>query len=154
LGSVENKKSNYLYGVCGVFCEQCPAGNGKIKELAGELKRLTADFISDFPGCKEFNFSEFTKGLVFFHQSYGCPTCLNIKEPWCEVLKCEKAKELKSCLLCDEYLKCPRTEYHRDRYPFVLEHYRRVKEIGLSEHFKEERERAKKGLLLNDIRKY
>ncbi|MFB0543674.1 MAG: DUF3795 domain-containing protein [Candidatus Bathyarchaeia archaeon] len=151
---IENRESDYSYGVCGVFCEQCPTGNGRIKELARELKRLTADFISTFPDFKGFNFSEFTKGLDYFLQSYGCPTCLNVEEPWCEVLKCEKAKELKNCLLCGEYLECPRTEYHRDRYPFVLKHYQRVKEVGLLEHFKEERERAKKGLLLNDIRKY
>ena len=56
---------------------------------------------------------------------------------------CEKAKELKSCLLCDEYPVCPHTEYMRDRYPFVLDHYRRVKEVGLKQHFKEEREHPK-----------
>jgi hypothetical protein len=36
----------------------------------------------------------------------------------------------------------------------VLEHYKRVKEIGFEAHLKEERERALAGILLNDIRKY
>jgi len=144
----------FSYGVCGVFCEQCASGNGRIKELAGELNRLTADFITTFPDFKEFDFSEYKKGLEYFQHSYGCPTCLKIKEPWCEILKCDKAKELKSCLLCDDYLECPRTKYHRDRYPFVLKHYQRVKEAGLDQHFREERRRAKEGLLLEDIRKY
>jgi hypothetical protein len=31
----------------------------------------------------------------------------------------------------------------RDRYPFVLDHYRRVKEVDLKQHFKEEREHPK-----------
>ncbi len=57
------------------------------------------------------------------------------------MLKCEKG----SCLLCEEFLECTRTEYQRGRYPFVLERYERVKE---------EREKALSGLLLNDIRKY
>jgi hypothetical protein len=77
----------------------CPAGNGRVVELAEELKRLTSDFFNDFP-------------------------------------------------------ECPRTEYQRGRYPFVLERYERVKEIGFEGHLKEERERAEAGTLLNDIRKY
>ena len=144
----------FCYGVCGVFCEQCATGNGRIKELAGELQRLTADFMATFPDFKGFDFSEYEKGLEYFHSSYGCPTCLKVKEPWCEVLKCDKAKELKSCLLCEDYLECPRTQYVRDRYPFVLKHYQRVKEVGLKQHFSEERLRAEKGVLLEEIRKY
>jgi hypothetical protein len=148
-------EADYRYGRCGVFCETCPAGNGRVKELAGELKRLTSDFFNDFPeGHGGFDWAEYRKGLTFFIKSYGCPTCQNIEEPWCEVLKCEKVREKESCLLCDEFPECPRTEYQRDRYPFVLERYQRVKEIGFEGHLKEEREKAEAGTLLNDIRKY
>jgi len=146
--------SEFRYGVCGVFCEQCATGNGRVKELAGELNRLTADFIATFPDFREFDFSEYKKGLEYFQHSHGCPTCLKVKEPWCEVLKCDKAKELKSCLLCDDFVECPRTNYVRDRYPFVLKHYQRVKQVGLDQHFREERLKAKKGVLLEDLRKY
>ena len=37
------------YGVCGVYCGQCPSGNGTIRSLAGKLIRYTADLISDNP---------------------------------------------------------------------------------------------------------
>ena len=70
------------------------------------------------------------------------------------MLKCEKVREKGSCLLCEEFLECTRTEYQRGRYPFVLERYERVKEIGFEGHLKEEREKALSGTLLNDIRKY
>jgi hypothetical protein len=148
-------EGDYRYGRCGVFCEVCPAGNGRVVELAGELKRLTSDFFRDFPeGHGGFDWAEYRKGLDHFIESYGCPTCQEIEEPWCEVLKCDKVREKESCLLCDEFPECPRTEYQRGRYPFVLEHYERVKEIGFEGHLKEERERAASGTLLNDIREY
>ncbi len=149
-------EGDYKFGRCGVFCETCPAGNGRVVELAGELKRLTSDFFKDFPeGHGGFDWKDYRKGLDFFVESYGCPTCTKLEgEPWCEVLKCDKVREKGSCLLCEEFPECPRTEYQRDRYPFVLERYERVKEIGFEGHLKEERERAEAGTLLNDIRKY
>jgi hypothetical protein len=82
------------------------------------------------------------------------PSCFNIENPWCDVLKCKKSKDLESCLLCDILLTCSRTEYHRDRYPFVIDHFHRVKEIGLENHLKEEREKTRKGITLQDIRKW
>jgi hypothetical protein len=149
-------EDDYKFGRCGVFCETCPAGNGRVVELAGELKRLTSDFFNDFPeGHGGFDWKDYRKGLDFFAESYGCPTCTKLEgEPWCEVLKCDKVREKVSCLLCEEFPECPRTEYQRDRYPFVLERYERVKEIGFEGHLKEEREKAEAGTLLNDIRKY
>jgi hypothetical protein len=123
-------------------------------ELATELKRLTSDFFKDFPeGHGGFDWAEYRKGLDHFIESYGCPTCTKIEEPWCEVLKCEKVREKGSCLLCEEFLECTRTEYQRGRYSLVLERYERVNEIGFEGHLKEEREKALSGTLLNDLRK-
>ncbi len=150
--TVEN--SEYRYGVCGVFCEQCASGNGRIKELASELLRLTKDVNFHGPKIKAFDFKEFYKGLDWFGETYGCPTCLEIDEPWCAVRKCEKAKNLGNCLLCEDFIECSKNKYQRTRYSYLLEHYERVKEIGLEQYFLEEREKAKKGLLTHDIREY
>ena len=49
--------AEYTYGVCGVFCEQHASGNGRIKKLAQELKRLTAGLIDYRPDFNEFDFS-------------------------------------------------------------------------------------------------
>ncbi|MFX0116038.1 MAG: DUF3795 domain-containing protein [Candidatus Hodarchaeota archaeon] len=148
--------SNFRYGVCGVYCGQCPSGNGRINDLAADLLRSLAYLTSDYPDYKiqEFNATEFRKGLEWFSESYGCPTCLKIKEPWCEVRKCPKTMKFGSCLLCNNFLACSHTEYHRDRYPFVIDHYHLIHEVGLEAHLKEEELRAKKGISLIDIRKY
>lgn len=148
---MSNKK--YLYGCCGVFCEMCPTGNGRISELASELRKLIKGSYTWAKDTVDFSFDDLRNGLEWLSEA-NCPTCFEIEEPWCDVLKCEKAKKLKSCLLCDEFLNCPSTNYHRDRYPFVIEHYKRVKEIGLEKHFEEERKKAKEGITLIDIRKW
>jgi hypothetical protein len=79
---------------------------------------------------EDFSFEDLRKGLECLTKD-ECPTCFNIKDPWCDVMKCDKAKELQSCLLGNEFLKCTSTEYHRDRYPFVIDHYKKVQEVGL-----------------------
>ena len=64
-GYVMNR--DYKFGRCGVFCETCPAGNGKVEWLAGELKRLTSDFFKDFTEDHGgFDWTEYLKGLDFF----------------------------------------------------------------------------------------
>jgi hypothetical protein len=145
----------YAYGVCGVFCEMCPTGNGRIAELAEELLHLTEGDYEWARDMVDFDFGEVRKGIGWFAKA-RCPTCLKIEEPWCRVLKCGKVvrKELRSCLECDEFMTCPNTDYHRDRYPFVIEHHERVKEVGLDRHLEEERARTRKGMCLIDIRRY
>ena len=146
---------NKLYGVCGVFCGQCHTKE-KVHLLTIELKRLIID---DYDWVEklieDFDYTNFLKGLEWFSKQQ-CPTCSKIADPWCEVRKCEKIinKELKSCLLCEEFLNCSRTEYQRDRYPFVIDHYHRVKQIGFQKHLEEEEKRAEEGVRLIDIRKY
>ena len=146
-------EENYSYGVCGVFCEMCPTGNGKISQLASELLKLIKNSYKWAEDEVNFSFKDVREGLEWLTKD-SCPTCRQIKEPWCEVLKCEKASKLQSCLLCEEFLDCPSTAYHRDRYPFVIENYNRVKEIGLEKHLAEERKKAKNGITLIDIRKW
>jgi hypothetical protein len=146
-------KPKYSYGVCGVSCEMCAAGNGRISELATELLRLTKGDHEWAKNTVDFKFDDYYKALKWFSKM-KCPTCQQIKEPWCEVRKCKKAKKLKSCLLCDTFMTCSKTKYQRGRYPFVIKHHKRVKKVGLEKHLAEERKRAQKGIILHDIRKY
>jgi hypothetical protein len=146
-------KDKYSYGCCGVFCEMCPTGNSKISELASELLSQIKGSYKWAEKSVDFNFEDLRKGLEWLTKD-ECPTCFHIKEPWCDVLKCEKAKKLQSCLLCEEFLDCPSTDYHRDRYPFVIQNYKKVKEEGLEKHLEEERKKAKEGTSLTDIRKW
>jgi hypothetical protein len=137
----------YSYGVCGVYCGQCPNGNGRVKFAARELKRLVDtvryDWVDDV--VKLFSFKEFRKGLEWFSDSQ-CPTCLKGGGAPCENRKCASRKKLENCLLCDDYLTCEHTAYQREWYPFVVENYKRVKEAGFQKYLEEEEERARAGV--------
>jgi hypothetical protein len=141
------KDRNRQFGICGVYCGQCPAGNGRVKAIAGELKRLVDTTRYDWVGyvVKSFRFEEFRKGLEWFADAQ-CPMCLNGGGAPCENRKCAPAKKLESCLLCGDYLTCKHTEYQREWYPFVTENYNRVKEAGFQKHLEEEEERARAGV--------
>ncbi len=144
------QKKNEQYGVCGVYCGQCPNGNGRVTMTARELKRLIDttryDWVNDI--VKSFSFDEFRKGLEWFSDSQ-CPMCLKGGgAPWCENRKCAGKKNLQSCLLCDDYLSCEKTVYQRDTYPFVVDNYHRVKKVGFEKHLEEEEERSKAGISL------
>lgn len=115
--------------------------------MAGELKRLVDttryDWVEDV--VKSFSFDEFRKGLEWFSNSQ-CPMCLNGGGAPCENKKCAPKKNLESCLLCDEYLTCENTEYQREWYSFVVENYKRVRQVGFQKHLEEEEERARAGV--------
>lgn len=137
----------YDYGICGVYCGQCPNGNGRVKFAAGELKRLVDTTRYDWMDkvVKSFRFSEFRKGLEWFAGAQ-CPKCLAGGGAPCENRKCAGNRNLNSCLLCGEYLKCENTVYMRDVYPFVVDNYERVKQVGLEKHLEEEEEKARAGV--------
>ena len=137
----------FNYGICGVYCGQCPNGNGRVRYAAGELKRLvdTTRYGWLEEVVDSFSFEEFRKGLEWF-ASNRCPSCLNMEEAHCRNWGCSKERGLESCLLCDDYLTCEHTEYMRDVYPFVVENHERVRQVGLRRHLEEEEERAKAGV--------
>lgn len=138
---------NRRFGICGVYCGQCPNGNGRVKMMAKELKRLVDTVRYDWVGSvvKSFKYEEFRKGLEWFADAQ-CPMCLNGGGAPCENRKCASEKKLESCLLCNDYLTCKNTEYQRDWYPFVVENCKRVKEVEFQKYLEEEEERAKAGI--------
>jgi transcription elongation factor Elf1 len=115
--------------------------------MAKELKRLVDttryDWVREV--VKSFKFDEFRKGLEWFSDSQ-CPMCLNGGGAPCENKKCAPEKKLQSCLTCGDYLTCKNTEYQRDVYPFVVDNYNRVKQVGFQKHLEAEEERTKAGV--------
>ncbi|MCK4314022.1 hypothetical protein KAW04_04580, partial [Candidatus Bathyarchaeota archaeon] len=79
---MDNSSCNY--GICGVYCGQCPRGNGRVSLFAGELKRLIDivrfEYLKNIPEIP-FDFDNFRKGLEWFHQ-YGNCKCAEEKCPF------------------------------------------------------------------------
>jgi hypothetical protein len=101
--------------VCGVYCGQCPNGNGRMRIIAGELKRLVDTVGYDWmeSDAKSFKFTEFRKGLEWFAQAQ-CQMCLGGGGAPCKNRKCAADKGLETCLPCTRYLTCELTNYERE----------------------------------------
>ncbi len=88
--------TNRKYGICGVYCGQCPNGNGRVAMMSMELKRLVDttryNWVKDF--VKSFDFDEFRKGLEWFSTESQCPMCLNGGGAPCENKNCVQRKNL------------------------------------------------------------
>ena len=113
--------------------------------LASWRDLLTQFATTGWNRWKSFRFKEFRKGLEWFANAQ-CSMCLNGGGAPCKNRKCASEKKLKSCLLCDDYLTCERTQYQREWYPFVVDNYNRVKQVGFQKHPEEEEERARAGV--------
>jgi len=145
-------EKDYPYGICGVYCGQCASGNHRIRIIASELKRLVDlyrfEWLEQVP--QGFSFKEFRKGLEWFAAS-NCTGCkAGGGPPTCEARKCAKEKGLQSCLLCSDFLTCPKTKYHRETYPQTVEGYKRVKEVGFEKWLEEQEMKAMAGFDLCD----
>jgi len=142
-------EKNYQYGYCGIYCGQCANGNGRIRIIAGELKRLVDTQRYEWlelPDVKPgFKFSDFRKGLEWFAAAQ-CPRCqAGGGPPFCETRKCCLDKKLRSCLLCADFLTCSHTTYHRETYPFVVQSYQHVREVVFDKWLEEQEEKARAG---------
>lgn len=135
----------YPYGVCGVYCGQCASGNGRISTHARELRRLTDVYLTWMDQVDMgFDWKEFRKGLkVISDHKCGC-----LQAESCHVgnRECAFGRGLRSCLECEEYPACERTEYQRSRYPYVIESFRKVQEEGFESWLMEEDGRARQGV--------
>ena len=147
---------NQKLGHCGVYCGQCRAFTAEVTDIATKFK----DWVEqDYSWLKEveesFDYDNFLKGLDWFTNS-TCPGCRNSSESWCEVKKCEKIKQniIDNCLICDEFAKCPHTDYQRNRYSYLFNHIELIKKEGLDKFLKEEEKKALEGVRIQDIRDY
>ena len=93
-----------------------------------------------------FDFDNFRKGLEWFHQ-YGDCQCPQDHCPF-GYGTCARDKGLKSCLECEDYLTCEKLKYIRETYPFVVDAYHRVQQVGLEAHLAEEEQRAQAGICM------
>ena len=135
----------YPYGVCGVYCGQCASGNGRVALSAMELKRLTDVYLTWMERVDMgFDWGEFRKGLNVI-SNWKCG-CLQAESCHMGNKECALERGLRSCLECEEYPSCERTEYQRSRYPFVLEGFRKVQEEGFEAWLEEEEEKAREGV--------
>ena len=141
---------------CGIYCGQCTAFHGEVANRAAELKRLVEKDLSWAKEAKEFNYDETLKGLTWLAEQTRCAGCRQEVQEWCEVKKCPKIRDhtIENCLLCAEFATCTLNHYVRTRYSYLLNDVAQIKEIGLEEYVKLQKQREEAGIRIQDIRDY
>lgn len=110
------KQDTNLIAYCGLYCEDCHGFNGKIPDLArdlrAELRKANYDkfagFISQYGFGKDFqNYEECYKvlgAMVKFRCKKGCKN--GGGSPFCKIRKCSQKKGLEGCWLCEKFENC------------------------------------------------
>lgn len=140
-------KKRDLVAYCGLYCDDCMAREGKIADLATELKTelKKAGFerfvsaVSDVPFFKALKkYPEFTEVLEVLVHSRCTKTC---KEgganPACEVRICCKEKEIEGCWVCGEFVGCEKLKFLEGVHGIAhIRNLRRLKRSGVGEFVK------------------
>jgi hypothetical protein len=140
VAQLEQEKN--LVGYCGLFCGDCHGFNGRIPDLARDLREelrksrydLFAGFMAQSPFGKDFKqYDECYKvlgAMVRFRCRKGCRN--GGGNPACKIRKCAQKKGYEGCWLCAEFEKCENLNFlisvHGDAHKKNL---RGIKRSGL-----------------------
>jgi hypothetical protein len=135
-----SKKKEELIAYCGLFCENCHGYNGKIPDLARDLRKelrenrydLFAKFISTYSFGKDFsNYDECYKvlgAMVKFRCRKGCRA--GGGSPFCKIRKCCTKKGFEGCWECSDFVTCKELEFLENVHGDA--HIKNLKKIGKS----------------------
>ena len=135
-------ESKKLVAYCGLYCGDCFAHQGRIADLARDLRKefrqarfeKTAEFLAEIPYFKELkNFDECNDvlgALVKFRCSGGCKS--NGGDPGCGIRKCCKKLAIEGCWECDTFEDCDKLDFleytHGNAH---LMNLRKIRTIGV-----------------------
>jgi hypothetical protein len=119
VAALEEEKN--LVGYCGLYCGDCHGFNGRIPDLARDLREELrksrydkfAGFISQSGFGKDFkNYDECYRvlgAMVKFRCRKGCRN--GGGSPYCRIRKCSQEKGFEGCWVCLEFEKCEKLDF-------------------------------------------
>jgi len=97
-------------GFCGIWCGSCVVGNGTLRELTERYKEIISVYGLEAWGPKDFDYSEFLKGLTSVQSMPLCLGCLRGDgRENCEMRACALDKNISDCALCHGLVTCEHT---------------------------------------------
>jgi hypothetical protein len=110
-----------LIAYCGLFCGDCHGHNGRVPDLARDLRKelracrydLFAAFISEYNFGKDFaaydDCYKVLGAMVKFRCKRGCKN--GGGSPFCKIRKCCQKKELEGCWECETFESCDKLDF-------------------------------------------
>ena len=98
-------------GYCGIWCGSCVVGNGALRELAERFESMLEAYRFPEWAPKNFNYEEFSSGLVAIRHLPLCPGCLKGGgREECPLRGCATRRKIDSCTKCAGFVGCPHGE--------------------------------------------
>ena len=132
---MDNQESLIAY--CGLYCDDCHGYNGRIPDLARDLRKELraaryekfAKFISGYNFGKDFaGYDECYKvlgAMVKFRCRKGCKA--GGGSPFCKIRLCVQKKGFDGCWECEEFVDCKKLAFLQDVH--VDAHIKNLKAI-------------------------
>jgi len=110
-----------LIAYCGLFCGECFSYQGKIADLARdlrkELRQIRFDKVAE--SMSNISFFKTFKKYPECYEVLGAIVKLRCKNacrngggnPYCAIRKCCQKKEIEDCWLCDEFEDCRKMDF-------------------------------------------
>jgi hypothetical protein len=94
-------------GYCGIWCGSCVVGNGTLCELTRRYRMMTEAYDLDEWAPRDFDYSEFARGLTSIQDIPSCPGCrAGGGRDDCEIRACARSRGLDDCTRCADFGTC------------------------------------------------
>ena len=117
----DKEQNENLIAYCGLYCVDCHGYNGKIPDLARDLRKELrdakydkfADFISQYSFGRDYKDYEtcykVLGAMVKFRCKKGCRS--GGGSPFCKIRKCAQKKEFDGCWECSDFETCKELKF-------------------------------------------
>ena len=133
-----------LIAYCGLYCGDCFAYQGKIADLARDLRKelRQSKFDKTAETLSELSFFEVFKGYKQCYEVLGAMVKLRCKKackggggpPFCKIRKCCQKKGIDGCWLCDEFETCEKLDFLKQNHGIGhIKNLRKLNKNGVEE---------------------
>ena len=133
-----------LIAYCGLYCGDCFAYQGKIADLARDLRKelRQSKFDKTAETLSELSFFEVFKGYKQCYEVLGAMVKLRCKKgckngggpPFCKIRKCCQKKGIDGCWLCDEFETCEKLDFLKQNHGIGhIKNLRKLNKKGVDE---------------------